>query len=317
MQSIKGVVELLLRAALVGEELDVVDDQRLDLPEAFPEAFHVVRPERLDHGVHEVLRGEPRDRAPLTVGGEGMGNRGEKMGLPEPDAAVHEERTEVCRGVGHDRRCRLVGHAVTGPHDEILEGVAGRRGLGGARRARRAPCRAPQLHVERPVDDEDDRGGFAARPARRVLQDPEEAPSQPVPEEAARGLERERAVRPACRAQRRDPGLIIFLGQFAAQALLRRAPDGVAHPPPLLRPGTVRRGSCPDATSTAGENSSKPSPHHAWPPCDRHARHTTPPHRRPPRRETTAFDLHPSTCARKQYAGTRGLPVLFRVADCK
>src|SRR6266478_1839163 len=53
-----------------------------------------------------------------------------------------------------------------------------------------SPCRAPQLHVERPVDDEDDRGGFAARPTRRVLQDPEVAPSQPVPEEAARDPER-------------------------------------------------------------------------------------------------------------------------------
>jgi len=52
------VEELLLRAVLAGEELDVVDQQRLDLLELALELVHRLVLQRLHHRAEELLRAQ-------------------------------------------------------------------------------------------------------------------------------------------------------------------------------------------------------------------------------------------------------------------
>src|SRR5204862_46673 len=83
----------------LGQELDVVDDQRLDAAELPPEALHAPRLERGDHLVHEVLRGEAHHRAERARVGEAGRHRREQVGLAEPAAAAEEERVEAGTGL--------------------------------------------------------------------------------------------------------------------------------------------------------------------------------------------------------------------------
>ena len=92
VQRVEGVEELLLRALLAGEELDVVDEQHVDVAELVAEAGHLVVADGVDHLVGELLTGDVADGGvgltALHVVADGV----HQVGLAHADAAVEEER---------------------------------------------------------------------------------------------------------------------------------------------------------------------------------------------------------------------------------
>ena len=139
-QRVEGVDELLLGPRLALEELDVVDQQRVEPAVALLEALRPLGAQRRHELAGEALGGR-------VVEGEGRGggrgssprSRPRRCVLPEPGRAVEEERVVGLAGeLGHRQRCR-VGEAVAGADHEAVEGVrrVDRQGLGDRLRARR------------------------------------------------------------------------------------------------------------------------------------------------------------------------------------
>ena len=125
VERIEGVEELLLGALLVGEELDVVDQQHVDRPVALAEGGHAVETDRVDELVDELLGGQiehPQLRARgLDVRADAM----EEMGLAEAHPTVKEERVVALEWRLGDRPRRGVGELVRAPDDEVGEQVLG------------------------------------------------------------------------------------------------------------------------------------------------------------------------------------------------
>ena len=236
VERVEGVGELLLRAALLGQELDVVDDQRLDAAELPPEAVHASRLEGGDHLVHEVLRGEAHHRAERARVGQAGRHRGEQVGLAEPAAAAEEERVEAGAGLRHHRARRPIGDAVRLSDHEVVEGVARRRAVGGVRGPVAGERPGARRYTQLPIDQQEDRRRRAGRLGHRALERGEEVLPQPVTRKAARRLECERVGGPARRTQRRDPRIVVLVEQLAAQPAPRFDPDDVRHPRPLFDP---------------------------------------------------------------------------------
>src|SRR3546814_8151267 len=61
-QRIEGMEEFFLRGVLAGEELDVVDEQRVDRAEAQLELVHALGAQGLDHRTDEIGRASCRER---------------------------------------------------------------------------------------------------------------------------------------------------------------------------------------------------------------------------------------------------------------
>ena len=162
-QGVEGVEELLLRTALVGEELDVVDEQQV---ERVVVALELVEGLLLigAHHVGDVLLGV--DVPDASVGprvGERIADRLHQVGLAQAHAAIDEQRVIGNAGVfGHlDRRSagelvRLAGHEAV-ERESPVEARAlrqgwrlrngARRGLGGSR-GRIRTAREHQPHAE-------------------------------------------------------------------------------------------------------------------------------------------------------------------------
>ena len=91
-QRVEGVEELFLGAVLAGEELDVVDQQRVDLLELALERVHRLVLQRLHHRAEELLGAQVHHphgrvgRAHRVAGGE------HQVGLAQAGAAVQQQR---------------------------------------------------------------------------------------------------------------------------------------------------------------------------------------------------------------------------------
>src|SRR5215470_6866465 len=98
VQRVEGVEELFLGALFLREELDVVDEQDIHVPELVAEAGHLVVAQRVDHFVGEFLAGDVADgrlrRTPLDF----MANSLHQMGLAHAHAAVQEQWVVGLRG---------------------------------------------------------------------------------------------------------------------------------------------------------------------------------------------------------------------------
>src|SRR3546814_2608951 len=66
-QRIEGMEEFFLRGVLAGEELDVVDEQRVDRAEAQLELVHALGAQGLDHRTDELLRTQVQHLAVRVV----------------------------------------------------------------------------------------------------------------------------------------------------------------------------------------------------------------------------------------------------------
>jgi hypothetical protein len=130
VEGVEEMEELFLRALLVREELDVVDDEHIDGAIALAEGEDPFVPDGGDDLVDEVLArniGERELWIPLEkIVTDGL----EQMGLAEADAAVDEERVVGLGGDFGDRLRGRVGHLIRGTDHEGLEGVLRVQGRG-------------------------------------------------------------------------------------------------------------------------------------------------------------------------------------------
>ena len=124
VEDVERVEKLLLRPLAAGEELHVVQNEDVDLPEPVLERLHPIAPQRRDELVHERVGRQVRHPPGWILVEERMGDRAHQVRLSEPDAAVDEQRIVVVTRLGGDRASRRLGELVRGPDHERLEGVA-------------------------------------------------------------------------------------------------------------------------------------------------------------------------------------------------
>ena len=121
---VERVEELFLRPLLVGDELDVVDEQEVDPPVAGAELVDLALLDRGDELVGELLGRGVDDALARELGDDLVADGVHQVGLAEAHAAVQEERVVgVARALRHGQAGR-VGEAVGRPDDEVAEGVA-------------------------------------------------------------------------------------------------------------------------------------------------------------------------------------------------
>ncbi len=123
VQRVEGVEELLLRAVLAGQEMDVVDDEQVRVAVSMAEVARLVALDGGDELVDEGVAGEVKD-ARFRLGCQhALGDGLEQVRLAQPDAAVDEQRIVAPAGlIGDGDRCRM-GELVAGSDDKAVESV--------------------------------------------------------------------------------------------------------------------------------------------------------------------------------------------------
>ena len=109
VQRVKGVEELLLRALLAGDELDVVHQQHVHRAKPFAETQHAIEAQRVDHFVREFLRADVRQAHRRVALLDQVAHRLHQVRLPHPHAAIQEKRVVRARWIfrhGQRRRVR-------------------------------------------------------------------------------------------------------------------------------------------------------------------------------------------------------------------
>ena len=115
--------ELLLRPLLVGQKLDVVDQQHVDRPVALAEGRHAVETDRVDQVVDELLRREVQDLQVRLPVEDAVADGVHQVRLAEAHAAVEEQRVVAVRRARRHGHRRGVGELVGAADDEGLEAV--------------------------------------------------------------------------------------------------------------------------------------------------------------------------------------------------
>ena len=120
---VERVEELLLGALLVGDELDVVDQEEVDAPVAGPEVVDPALLDARDELVRELLAGGVHDLLAREAGDHRVPDRVHQVRLAEANPAVQEERVVGVPGALGHRQGGGMREPVGRPHDEVREGV--------------------------------------------------------------------------------------------------------------------------------------------------------------------------------------------------
>src|SRR5690606_14175316 len=121
-QSVEGMEELLLRAFLLGKELDVVDQQRIYRTIEALEFIDRVELRRLDHVRYETL-GMQVDHLRIGILLEQVITHGmHQVGLAQTNAAIQKERVIAVLGIVGVLPGRGAGQLVGFAFDKLLEG---------------------------------------------------------------------------------------------------------------------------------------------------------------------------------------------------
>ncbi len=132
VQFVEGVEELFLRALLVSQQLDVVDQQNVGCAIALVELLHAIRADAGDHLVHEALAGSVDDPHGAELVHQLAADGVHQMGLSHPHAAVEEQRVIAARRVGGHGPRGGCGELVAGAHHKRIERKFGIQALCGA-----------------------------------------------------------------------------------------------------------------------------------------------------------------------------------------
>ncbi len=230
VQRVEGMEELLLRALLACDELDVVDEKQVDAAIAVAEQRHLVLADGVDQFVRERFGGDVLDGQVRETLDHGVGNGVHQVGLAKPGLTVEEERV-----VGLPRRLRHgqsggVGKVVVRPHHEVREDVLRIEHGPGARR--RAGGRRSAEHVLLFVGLETDHlEGHAGRVCAEFLQgaldDVGVVRSQPVAREGVRHADVVSAVFDSQRLDLLEPGAKLHLRDLFPNAHEDIVPDSL------------------------------------------------------------------------------------------
>ncbi len=99
-QRVEGVEKLFLGGVLAGEELDVVDEQRVDRAETPLEFVHAFRAQGLDHRADELFRPQVQHLAGGIAFQHQVACRMHQMGLAQAGAAIQQQRVVGTPRVG-------------------------------------------------------------------------------------------------------------------------------------------------------------------------------------------------------------------------
>ena len=234
-QLVEGVEELFLRALLAGEELDVVDQQRIERAVRGLELVHRVVLQRPHHVADEALRvhvGDARLRVALL---DQVRDGVHQMGLAQPDAAVQEQRVVGAAGIFRDLERGGLGELVALALDEGGEGEVGiepradHQPLGAAHvRAAAAAGRAAQRRDARADLDRDDGRIAGALVAQQLADARQQVGVDPVDHEAVGRQKLQRAVT-FHGLQRPDPRIELLLGKLRLQRAHAACPKRCFH----------------------------------------------------------------------------------------
>src|SRR6202012_3465692 len=123
VQGVEGVEELVLRALLGSEELNVIDEQHIHAAVLVAEAGHLLVAYVGDHLVGELLARDVADGRLRLTALYLVPDSVHEVRLAETDATVEEERVVGLRRAFGDRFCRGPGELVSGAGDEAVEVV--------------------------------------------------------------------------------------------------------------------------------------------------------------------------------------------------
>ena len=121
-QGVEGVEELLLRVLLAGEELDIVDQQRVQRAVGGLEVVDPIVLQRPHHVAHEALRVYVGHARFLVAFGDEVADRVHEVRFAEADAAVDEQRVVGAARIARDLQRRRLGKVVALAFDEAVEG---------------------------------------------------------------------------------------------------------------------------------------------------------------------------------------------------
>ena len=131
VELVEGMKELVLGTFLTGDELDIIDEEQVCLPVLAAELDIFAVLDGLDQLVGELVGPDVDDVGVGVDLADAVGDGVEQMGLAHAGRAVEEQGViDLARGFGY-RQGGAVGEAVTGAHDEIVEGELGVKVHGG------------------------------------------------------------------------------------------------------------------------------------------------------------------------------------------
>ena len=137
-QRVEGVEELFLRTLLAGEELDVVDQQRVERAIRVLEFADGVVLQRAHHVADESLRMHVRDARILVARADLIADGVHEVRLAEADAAVDEERVVSATGILRHLHRRGARELIALALDEVREREVGIEATADLRPCRRA-----------------------------------------------------------------------------------------------------------------------------------------------------------------------------------
>jgi hypothetical protein len=123
VQDVERVVELLLRALLARDELDVVDQQRIGDLELAAERSHLVGTKSLHHFLRELFALVVQNLAAPCL--QTVGDGDEQVRLSQPDLPEEEEWVAAGDLALGDLLRADVGKSVALADDEVVERLAG------------------------------------------------------------------------------------------------------------------------------------------------------------------------------------------------
>ena len=121
-QGFEHVEELFLRALLLRQELDVVDQQQVQRLVVALEGIDRLAPYRRHHVLEELVGGHVADGGCRLAIEDGVADRMHQVGLAEADTAVDEERVVGAAGTIRHLQCRRPGEVVGLAGHETGEG---------------------------------------------------------------------------------------------------------------------------------------------------------------------------------------------------
>ena len=124
-QRIEGMEEFFLRMLFAGEELNVVDQQRIQRAIGGLELVDAIVLQRSNHIAHEALGVHVGDLRGAIARQDQMPDRVHQMSFAEADSTVDEQRVVGAPRIARDLKRGGLGEMVALAFDEIVESEFG------------------------------------------------------------------------------------------------------------------------------------------------------------------------------------------------
>jgi hypothetical protein len=118
---IKGVEELILRAFLARDELNIVDEHGINVAIGFSKGIEIPLSNSLDELVRKVLGGQENDLGLRVIGEELLCHCRHQVGLAQASAPVNEERIETAPFLMSNGGAGRVSKLAVIPNHEALK----------------------------------------------------------------------------------------------------------------------------------------------------------------------------------------------------